>query len=185
MAQGEAASVLVRAYQLTNDMRFLEKARLALEPFLRSISLGGVQSQIDGEWLFLEEYPTLNPEHVLNGFLYALIGLIEYCEQVPSDEELIALRDLLAQSLVQNIDKWGAKNWSYYQIPADKKCINSCTPKYHNIQISQLTYVVSKLKLEGLTCVIERWSLGAESLSTRLYALFCKVEFRLKNRAQR
>jgi hypothetical protein len=74
MAQGEAISVLVRAYSTTNDVRYLVGARLALQPFTKTYAQGGVRAEWDG-FTWFEEYPGESPKHVLNGFQVALLGL--------------------------------------------------------------------------------------------------------------
>ncbi|WP_299735209.1 D-glucuronyl C5-epimerase family protein [uncultured Endozoicomonas sp.] len=185
MAQGEAVSVLVRAFTLTNDSRYIEKARLALEPFLNNITSGGVQSYIGDAWLYLEEYPVEKPEHVLNGFMYALIGLSEYSDLKPDDEEICCLRDKLIQTLLHHIERWSFGNWSLYQVSNSKNEINTCTPKYHNLQISQLTYIMRKFNLKSLDVVVSRWKNGADSFLYRMFALLYKIYFRLKIKAQR
>jgi hypothetical protein len=74
MAQGEAISVLVRAYSTTSDARYLDAARLAVQPFTKTYAQGGVRAEWDG-FTWFEEYPGDSPKHVLNGFQVALLGL--------------------------------------------------------------------------------------------------------------
>ena len=74
MAQGQAMSVLTRAYALTGDRRYLEAARRATALLDVPSADGGVlASMYDLPWY--EEYPTVPGTFVLNGFIYALIGL--------------------------------------------------------------------------------------------------------------
>jgi hypothetical protein len=184
MAQGEAASILIRGYYLTNNEKYLVKAKQALEPFFISIKNGGVSSLIDNKLLFLEEYPEEFPEHVLNGFLYSLIGLIEYYK-VTKDEEYIKLINTLMNTLEKKIEFWGASTWSYYQVPLYGKSNNCCTPGYHNLHISQLKYVVDYKKSEILNDKIKKWEKGKKSFTIRISAMVCKITHRYYNKTQR
>jgi len=184
MAQGEAASLLIRAYQLTNEDKYLIHALESIKPFLIDFNDGGVQSLIDNTHIFLEEYPSEKNPHVLNGFLYALIGLIEVLF-VFEDKELLDFRNILLGSLNENIDKWGPGTWSFYQIDSDKKIKNYCTPSYHNLHITQLKFINHYFPSEKITKVINRWTKGRDSRLIRVNALFFKVAYRLNNKAQR
>ena len=75
LAQGQAISVLVRAYQLSGSPGYLRAARHALNPFLHPVP-GGLTSWW-GNRRWYEEYPAAHPEHVLDGFMFALVGLHE------------------------------------------------------------------------------------------------------------
>jgi heparosan-N-sulfate-glucuronate 5-epimerase len=74
MAQGQAMSLLVRAYYITGHTTFLQVARRALWPFSVPVPKG-VLGSLDGPWF--EEYPSAHPLHVLNGFMFSLLGLYD------------------------------------------------------------------------------------------------------------
>jgi hypothetical protein len=77
IAQGQAISELMRAYQLTGSATYLHAARHALNPFLHTVP-GGLTSWWDGvggSHRWYEEYPAAQPPHVLNGFMFAIVGL--------------------------------------------------------------------------------------------------------------
>ena len=76
MAQGQAMSVLTRAYAASGNRKYLDAARRATAVFDIPSSDGGVLASIFGlPWY--EEYPTVPGTFVLNGFLYALVGLYD------------------------------------------------------------------------------------------------------------
>jgi hypothetical protein len=77
MGQGQAASVLVRAYLLTDDRAYLEAARSAIAIMLSPISEGGALAR-DDSGLWIEEVPEKEPSHILNGMVFALWGLGDY-----------------------------------------------------------------------------------------------------------
>ncbi|MBD3830987.1 MAG: hypothetical protein IE890_10960, partial [Arcobacter sp.] len=84
---GEAISVLIRGYYLTKDEKYLQKAQQVSAPFHHEINNNGVLSKIDNHFLFLEEYPSIKQQYVLNGFFYSFIGLSEYNFMVKDDEK--------------------------------------------------------------------------------------------------
>uniref|UniRef100_A0A914LDX0 Heparosan-N-sulfate-glucuronate 5-epimerase n=1 Tax=Meloidogyne incognita TaxID=6306 RepID=A0A914LDX0_MELIC len=78
MAQGHALSFLARAFNATGDERFLLAGERACDLFELPTSKGGIKNQLFGyDWY--EEYPTLpSGTFVLNGFIYALVGLNDF-----------------------------------------------------------------------------------------------------------
>ncbi|CAB1259462.1 D-glucuronyl C5-epimerase [Vibrio cholerae] len=184
MAQGEAASLLIRAYKLTGEDKYLLQAEKSLTPLFLPITEGGVQSVLPDGSIFLEEYPSLKPTHVLNGFLYALIGLGEYID-VTGSKVHQDLFDKLVNSLCQNISIWCYAGWSLYEDSVKAKGLNFCTPSYHNLQITQLKWLNKRVNNPDIQRVIEVWEKGLNSFLMRVFALLGKVCFRLKNKAQR
>lgn len=75
IAQGQGISVLVRAFQSTNDKKYLEKAEAAFAILTTPIVGGGVAYATD-KGIWYEEYPNAEkPSHVLNGHIWALFGI--------------------------------------------------------------------------------------------------------------
>lgn len=74
MAQGQGMSLLVRAWHTTRDEHYLKAARRAVKPLTLDVTRGGLKRRLAGG-PFFEEYPTTPPSHVLNGFMFTLIGL--------------------------------------------------------------------------------------------------------------
>lgn len=185
MAQGEAASVLSRAYYYTQDRSYLDAAKRALEPFFFDISCGGVRSLLKDGSPFLEEYPVGDNKNVLNGFMYSLIGLNDYCK-VTGSKEHEELFDLLICTLCENIDLWDAGGWSLYgPSPEGVKVKNYCTSDYHALHIAQVKWVCSVKPSDSLEALITRWEQGQNDLFWRFRALINKVAFRLAKPAQR
>ncbi len=79
MGQGEAISVLVRAYKLTGDEKWMKSVEKAVEFMLVPVAEGGVLRK-NGNEIFLEEYPGGNGEKlsVLNGWIFSVFGLYDY-----------------------------------------------------------------------------------------------------------
>ncbi|XP_037090364.1 D-glucuronyl C5-epimerase B-like [Pollicipes pollicipes] len=77
MAQGQAMSLLTRAYRVTGDRRYLDAARRAAGPFSVDSRDGGVRTLFQDKYVWYEEYPTVPSSLVLNGFIYSLMGLYD------------------------------------------------------------------------------------------------------------
>lgn len=78
MAQGWAASLFCRAYQLTGDERFADAARASTGPFFVPVQEGGVLSELQHGAPWYEKYAFRGQvRHVLNGFLSSLLGLAD------------------------------------------------------------------------------------------------------------
>jgi hypothetical protein len=95
-SQGFALSLFVRLYRVTGVQAWAERARETAMSFRR---LGRVTrpwvAYVLNNRLWLEEYPSATPTHVLNGFNFALFGLYDY-ERLTRDP---AARDLLRGAL--------------------------------------------------------------------------------------
>lgn len=80
MAQGIGAAFLAKMYDKTKESRYGKAALEALRPLRTEVADGGVLRKFEGRLDFYEEYPTPTPTHVLNGYLFALIGVYDVGE---------------------------------------------------------------------------------------------------------
>jgi len=117
MSQGEGISVLMRAYQLTENKKYIEIAKLALNSFKVPIEMGGVLYKDKEGYVWYEEYPPLEkePPHVLNGFIFALFGLCDYYKATES-EEALELFNQGIKTLKEKINLWDMGFWSRYDL---------------------------------------------------------------------
>lgn len=74
IVQAQAMSLFTRLWRLTGDLRYLNAARRSLPPLLDRMT-----SCFDGDCRlpFYELYPGMTPSHVLNGHMWALLGLYD------------------------------------------------------------------------------------------------------------
>ncbi|PSN38350.1 D-glucuronyl C5-epimerase [Blattella germanica] len=85
MGQGHALSVLARAYHHSGgESSYLQAALAGLRPFDVANSAGGVLASFLGHIPWYEEYPTQPASFVLNGFIYALLGLYDLSVVAPA-----------------------------------------------------------------------------------------------------
>lgn len=138
-AQGLGMSVLTRAFIATGDSTYLFTAIAAAPPLAVRVEDGGVLMDRNGSYSF-EEYPMgKHSPGVLNGHIYALLGLYDvanYTED-PLIDSLITIGE---QFVRKNMDFYNADYWSYYCSLEDRKLSNHyhlCSPWYQNLHVVQ------------------------------------------------
>ncbi len=134
MAQGEAISVLTRAYVLTGNQTYIQTAQTATQTYKHEMTQGGIRTtDTDGIWY--EEYAdTQAPSSkVLNGFIFSLFGLYENT-YLTNNNETNQLFQQATNTLAQNIHQYDTGTWSYYDLL--HKTIAGTN--YHIIHIIQL-----------------------------------------------
>lgn len=131
MSQGEGASLLCRAHQVTGGDELLDAAERALELALTPVEQGGASRWTDGG-LFLEEYPQSPPRTVLNGWIYALYGLHDslLVRANPRFRESLALT---VRTLVRVLPRFDCGGWSLYDSAG-----TIASPSYQRRHVAQL-----------------------------------------------
>ena len=137
LAQGQALSVLARAYQETRQSDYLGTGHKAMSAFFSPVVDGGLVAKLAGED-FYEEYPSLVPSYVLNGFIFALWGLRDFNLVSASSEALeryqTGLETLRNHLCEYNMD-W--LTWSRYDL-YPFRVANITSIFYHKLHIQQL-----------------------------------------------
>jgi hypothetical protein len=134
MIQGMAISTLVRAALVTGQNSFIDHAAEALRLFEIDVKEGGVSREIDG-YVFYEEYPSAKKYHVLNGFFYAIWGLLDLV-RYNNDATARQLWEEGLKTIVNWLPKYDMGYWSLYHI--GDGMTNPATIPYHKLQIEQL-----------------------------------------------
>ena len=117
LAQGQAISVLIRAYQLTGNGRYLEATHQGYRTFhyLTRDHEGGVLDDQDG-FTWLEEYIVKPANHVLNGFIWALWGVRDYAIYFNYDHAHNLWEECL-RTLESNLKNYDLGFWTSYDWP--------------------------------------------------------------------
>ena len=128
MCQGEGASLLLRAYKLIGDNKYISLAKKALDFMLVPLEEGGT-ARYEGEDLFLHEF---QPRAVvLNGWIFSVFGLYDMI-QVCDDEKYRDAYEKTIATLKKELPKYDNGYWTIYDM---EKRIAS--PFYHNLHIAQ------------------------------------------------
>lgn len=176
MAQGEAASLLVRVFAETGDEQLAEAARLALGPLTVSSAQGGVLTELAGG-AFYEEYPTQPSSYVLNGAIFTLWGCYDVATAL-GDERAGRLFREGADTLAAEVGRWDLGWWSRYDL-FPHPLPNVASPGYHELHIDQLTALHRIEPRPSFVATADRFRGYARSRVNAKRALVAKVGFRL------
>lgn len=152
MAQGLSVSVLLRAYQLTNDKKYLETAEKANKTFEVDIKDGGVKFVDDEGNIWLEEYAITPPPHILNGFIFTIFGIYDFY-RVTKNKNMLVLWKKEIKTLEKNLEKYDIGYWSLYNLTQDQPAAKS----YHVLHIEQLKALYKLTDKEVFNEYAEKW----------------------------
>lgn len=176
MAQGQSASVLLRAHALTGRKTYLELARAALPPLTVPVAEGGLQNVLDGA-VVLEEYPTPQPTAILNGWLFALYGVHELAT-VADAPGAQALFDLSYAGLLELLPRYDVGWWSLYSL-YDHGRPDLSKPFYQRLHPELLDALALIRPASLLSDYAERWRAQLTWRATARASLD-KVSFRVQ-----
>ncbi|HID95731.1 MAG TPA: hypothetical protein EYP53_06715 [Candidatus Latescibacteria bacterium] len=176
MAQGQAISVLLRAHALVNDERYLEAACLAFEPFQIDLREGGVRSFDFGGLIFFEETPSDPPCHVLNGFIYSIIGIRELYDHT-GDRTALALFNQAITTLERVLPLYDLGFWSSYDLPS-RGFKNPASLWYHDVHIVLLDVLFEMTGKPIFASYSWRWRQYRNGVGNRLLGLGAKVLYK-------
>ena len=113
--QGSVISVLVRAYQLNDEVEFLQAARRAVRTFELDILDGGVNTTFGDDGVFFEDVAVYPAAHILSGHVLGLLGLYDYA--IPTkDSEVEALLKRSVASLHTLLDAFDTGYWTRHDL---------------------------------------------------------------------
>jgi heparosan-N-sulfate-glucuronate 5-epimerase len=170
MFQGEAISVLCRAWQATGDGRYLEAAVGCVGPFDTHFKEEGVRGQIQAanNATWYEEWPNPQWRHALNGMIYSLWGLrdVAIAADHTRAEELFQEG---VESVLKALPLFDSGYWSWYCLPENKRP-HIASMMYHNLHICQLTALARQTERPEFKPTIERFVRYAGSTVCRFRA---------------
>lgn len=142
MAQGECISFYLRMYQILGDEKLLNTAIKAFQFLELDVKEGGVKRMDEDGNLWYEEYPSEPPSYVLNGFIYTLFGLYDLY-RITGRTDVKEKIDACVKTLVDNLHKFDAGYWSYYDL-LKKELVRYYYQK--NVHVPQLKalYILTK-----------------------------------------
>ncbi|HXH97220.1 MAG TPA: D-glucuronyl C5-epimerase family protein [Gaiellaceae bacterium] len=181
LAQGEAASFLVRCAEVLSRADLLDLAERAVAPLVDPAS-PLVASTAEGP--VLQEYPTTPPAHVLNGWITSLWGLHDIASMPgPARTDVSASARAAFQAgvatLAVRLDRYRTPiGWSRYDL-YPHPLANVASPFYHRLHVEQLRTLNAMAPYDVFTETADAWERAAERPLTRAFAVSRKVAFRL------
>ncbi len=169
IAQGQGLSVLIRAHSLTKDKKYLAPCKKLLKSFETDYRKSGGILETDryGDAWYLEFPATVRHGRVLNGFLYALIGLWEYYLYT-KDKQAKKLFETGKETAAKNLDlydlDWGWFKWSRYD---DRKIFYSGRRYHHKTLLPQLKIMYGITKDRRFEKKYRQWEEWAKRYTLR------------------
>ena len=164
MAQGEAASMLVRAHILTKDDRYLTAAEKSIKFMLVPLKDGGTTEYIDDDVIL---YESAHYAAVLNGWIFSLWGLYDFVKYT-NDPTAGQILDRTLCTLKKKLPDYDNGYWSKYD--AEKMI---CSPFYHKLHIAQLRVMYDLFGDRIYNEYADKWEKYQNSFWKRNRA-FCK-----------
>lgn len=130
MAQGEGASVLIRAYVYTKEQKYLDAATKAIDFMLTPLEKGGT-TKYEKEESYLMEYTFKGV--VMNGLVFSWWGLYDYVLITGDKRKYKEALDNTLNSFIKILPKFSCSYWSMYSLDG-----LIASPFYHNLHIAQM-----------------------------------------------
>jgi len=161
MAQGQAMSLLERAYRISGTRSYLRVAVQALRPLNVDVKDGGLRRCFFGDCArpFFEEYPTRPPTYVLNGFLFTLVGLYDLASIAPkSGARALYLRGRRTLvSALRRYDINGVASYDLTHITGAGRTPAIATQDYQAIHVYLLHALDSLTPSKVMSRYAKRW----------------------------
>jgi hypothetical protein len=173
MAQGLAISVLLRAFDLTAEQSYRDAAGAAAILLHRPVGSGGCADFDELGRPFFEECPSDPPSHILNGAVFALIGLRELAGRTGEDSFQPAARRLADQ-----LSQFDLGYWSRY----DLRFAAPASHAYHQLHISLLRAAGRAVGDPRFDVMARHWRRYLKRPACRIRAIAGKAGFVLSER---
>jgi heparosan-N-sulfate-glucuronate 5-epimerase len=166
LTNGVSLQVFIKAHSLTNDQKYLDIAKRVLNSFYVEVSEGGVTYKFENKGWWFEEFAseTGYVSRVLNGHLFALLGIHDYFEYT-QDPHAKYLFEQGMRALKNNLALYDSHvGPSYYDLrsrPTDRK--------YHAVHIDLLEKLFKITNDPLCRFYIDKWKTYQHpSLTSRL-----------------
>ncbi len=129
MAQGEGISLLLRAYLGLQDKKYLSAVKKAVDFMLLPLEEGGTTKYEENDVYF---YECTEDPLILNGWIFSLWGIMDYCKFY-DDENVKEVLNRTLDTLERKLPDFDLGYWSMYE-----DGMRICSPFYHKLHIAQL-----------------------------------------------
>jgi glycosyltransferase involved in cell wall biosynthesis len=150
--QASGLAVLLRAFSLTGEERYLAASERVVQTFLLDILDGGVRTPLYEDGIFFEELAIYPATHRFNGMAFALLALYEAQRYHPTP----ALEELCQRGLAtleRSLEEFDSGFWAYHDLTTRRLC----EPEELDEQVTLLEALV---RMTGSQCcerARQRW----------------------------
>jgi len=171
MAQGQAISLLLRFNQIEPLPGVETVTRQAFCAFQHPVADGGVVARFpDGSPIF-EEFPTEEPSRVLNGHIFALLGIHDFAT-VWRDRTALGLFQTAVAGLKQNLQRYDTGTWNLYDLHASGRL---ASPMYVRVHVQLLNILAELTGDEYFHTTAVRWAAYLKNPLCRARWLIAKI----------
>lgn len=178
MVQGQLISVFLRAYQLEDKEKYLDISHKVFNSFYLEYEEGGFKRIDENGCLWFEEYPTATPSYVLNGFIYAMFGILDYY-RVTGNIEAKNMWDSCVVTLERNLYKYDVWYWSMYD-QLKKQLVSYYYQKNVHIPLMKIMHQLTGNDMFHRYAV--KWQ---KNLDNNFHYFVTKVMYRVKPRIKK
>lgn len=181
LTQGQALSIFARA-ELLEPGLWLAPCEPVLDWLEKPVAGGGALDRLPDGSPFIEEYPGSAHRHVLNGCLYALVGLTDRLRHGEAPRARMLL-DAVLHGVERNILGWERDGWSLYELhPGPLGALpNFNTPGYQTVHIALLEHLARETGSEVLRAAASRLDQALHDPAKRMVALGGKLFYRFRS----
>ncbi len=172
MAQGEAISLLCRAYTFYNNKEYLKIIDKGILFLMKPIEKGGVSLYQDND-IYLKEF--VDRPVVLNGWIFSIFGIYDYLLINPKKSDIKDFYNKTLNTLVKTLPKYDLGYWSKYDL---EKRIAS--PFYHNLHVAQLSVLYDLTNIETIKIYSEKFDKYRNNPFYKLKSFSVKVIQKIK-----
>ena len=139
--------------------------------FLVPVENGGVLVYDENKNPWIEEYPNKNLKtFVLNGYIFSLIGMLEY-EKFFKIDEMERISDEFIISLFSRLQKYEKNCWLLYQDNEQIKAFY-CSNEYMKMQALQMLQLYNITGIKGFYYIYIKWKIWYFINPIRFYRYF-------------
>ncbi len=153
LAQGQAISLLLRANQIRCNEAYEEACQRAVRVFYHTIPQGGVVRNFPDDAMAFEEYPTAEPSLVLNGMLFALLGLHDHAEYF-NDARAKTCFKAGVLGVKKNLHLYDTGYWNLYDLHRSRRL---ASPMYVDIHVRLLKIFANLTGDEVFADTARKW----------------------------
>lgn len=174
MAQGEGASLLLRAYYQFGSEQYLEAAKLAIDYMLKPIDEGGT-TLYQNDDIILAEYTHL--PIVMNGWIFAWWGLYDYVVATCGKGHYKDILNKSCSSLIRYLPQFKTAYWSKYDLAG-----MMASPFYHNLHIAQMQAMYQLTGEKLFDDYAKRWQKRQKNIVCKSIAFVIKAIQKLREK---
>lgn len=132
MCQSEGASLLLRAYLLTNDKKYYKAAKKSIDFMIQDVKDGGTCYYPKENSPIFQEYVSKENLSVLNGWIFSLFGLYDFV-LINHNMKYKKILYNSATTMSQSLHKYDRGFWSDYD-----QYGTIASPAYNDLHVRQL-----------------------------------------------